>query len=104
MPDLDFQQLSTVQNQNMPKPTTIASAATVAPTTFLTFITGTTPIVNITPPVTGAHMLVFVFTNATPGAFSAAGNVQRAAAVIQNVATVLVYDPVSAKYWVGALA
>lgn len=100
MADIDFQNLSTVQSQLQPKPISIAGAATIAPTTFMTFITGTgTAIATITPPVTGCHMLCLVFTNATPNTLSAAGNVQRAVTPLQNFPVLLVYDPSSAKYW-----
>lgn len=104
MSDLDFQQISTVQNNTQQKPVTLASAATITPVTFLTFVTGTVQVATITPPVTGSHMLILVFTNASPGATLTTGNIQRAATPIQNVPTIFVYDPVSAKYWVGALA
>lgn len=99
-PDLLFQNLSTVQNKVQPQPPTIASAATIAPTHFLTRVSGTAAIVNITPPIDGAHMLVLVPT----GAFTmtAAGNI----AFLMGAATVgqpvlLFYDPTVAKYYAG---
>lgn len=104
MPDLNFQDISTVQSNLQPKPVTLASAATIAPTTFITFVTGTVTIATITPPVSGQHMLILIFTNASPGITLTSGNIQRAATPIQNVPTIFVYDPLTAKYWVGALA
>lgn len=104
MPDLNFQNISTVQNNLQPGPVTLASAATIAPSTFITFVTGTVQVATITPPVSGQHMLILIFTNASPGATLTTGNIQRAATPIQNVPTVLVYDPLGGKYWVGALA
>jgi len=99
MADLQFQDLSTVANSGQPKPVTIASAATVAPTTFLTFISGTTAIATVTPPATGAHLLVFVFTNATPTAFTTTGNIKAVSTPAQNLPVVLVYNPIEAKYY-----
>jgi hypothetical protein len=103
MPDLNFQDLSTVQSAIQPKPATIASATTIAPTGFVTLISGTAAIVNITPPVSGAHMLVLIPT----GAFTmtAAGNI----ALLMGAATVsqpvfLVYNPVTAKYYAGKVS
>ena len=101
--DLDFQQLSTVQNKLQPQPVTIASAAAVAPTTLITFITGTTQIANITAPVTGSHVLIFIFTNAAPGVFLTSGNVVTAIAPVQNEPVILVYDPISGNYYGGAV-
>lgn len=99
MPDLDFQLLSTVSNSGMPKATTIASAATIAPSTYLTMVSGTVALVNITPPVTGWCQLAFVFTNAAPAAFSTAGNIAVAFAPVQNVLAIGVYNPVTNKWY-----
>jgi hypothetical protein len=96
MPDLDFQQLSTVQNANQPKPVTIASATTIAPTTFLTYISGTAAIATVTPPVTGCHMLLLwplgAFTMTT------AGNLNAALTAAANSPVMLIYDPALGKY------
>lgn len=96
----DFQALSTVQSAVQPKPVTIASAATVAPSTFLTFISGTVAIATVTPPVEGAHLLVMVFTTTTPTAFTTTGNIKAVATPTQNALTVLVYNPNENKYYV----
>jgi hypothetical protein len=100
--DVDFQLLSTVASSAQPKPPTIASATTIAPTTFVSVVSGTAAIVNITPPITSAHMLVLIPT----GAFTmtAAGNI----ALLMAAATVsqpvfLVYNPVTAKYHAGKI-
>jgi len=100
MADVDAAVLGTVQTAIMPKPVTLASAATVAPTTFCTFFTGTAQLATITPFVSGAHMLMFVFTNAAPGAFLTTGNIQRAFTPLQNIPVLMYYDPSSNKYWV----
>jgi hypothetical protein len=102
--DVVASQFGSPQSGVLPKPTTIASAATVAPTQKLTFLTGTVALVTITPPQDGYHELVLVFTNAAPAAFSIAGNIQRAAQPVQNVPVVAFYDPVSAKYWIGPVS
>lgn len=88
---------------NTPMPTTIASAATIAPTQKLTFVTGTTQVATITPPAVGYHEIVLCFTNASPGAFLTSGNIQIGYQPIQNRPIMLFYDPVSAKYWVNAV-
>lgn len=100
MPDLNFQDLSTVQSGQQPKPNTIASAATVVPITFLSFISGTTAIATVTPPVTGVHMLAFIFTTTTPTAFTTTGNMKSVTTPTQNTVNLLIYNPVEAKYYV----
>jgi hypothetical protein len=101
MADLNFQDLSTVQSAAQPKPATIASAATVAPATFISFISGTTAIATITPPVTGSHLLIFIFTTTTPVAFTTTGNVKYVATPTTNLPMFLVYNPIEAKYYAG---
>jgi hypothetical protein len=99
MSDLLFQDLSTVQSSQQPKPVTLASATTIAPTTKLTFVTGTVQVATITPPVSGYHELSFIFTNGAPGALLTTGNIHSAYTPIQNQAFTLYYDPSTAKYW-----
>lgn len=101
--DAIFQQLSTVQDNTMPTPPTVASAVTVSPTTFLTFYTGTAQLTTINPPTSGAHMLVFIFTNASPGAFLTTGNIKAAVTPAQNVPVIAIFDPITALYWCGVL-
>ncbi len=102
MSDLNFQNFSTVQSSQQPKPNTVASDATIAPQTFLTLVTGTVQIANITPPVSGQHMLALVFTNAAPGVLLTTGNILNAVTPTQNVPTLLIYDPNQAKYYAWA--
>ncbi len=106
--DLNFQQISTVQSDKQPAPATVASAATIAVTTFLTFVSGTTQVTKITPPVTGAHMLVLIFTNSNPGGVgtggSGAGAFNNTLDPAQYAPVLLFYDPVGAKYYAGVLA
>ena len=101
MADVNFQDISTVHSAQQPKPVTIASAATVIPSTFISFISGTVAIANITPPVTGAHMLCFIFTTTTPTAFTTTGNIKYVATPTQNLPVFLVYNPLENKYYPG---
>ena len=96
MSDLLFQNFSTVQSNLQPNPATLASATTVTPVTFLTNITGAVAIANITPPVTGQHMLAFL-----PGAaFTtvATGNIAKASTAVVGQVLLLFYDPNTGKY------
>lgn len=96
MADVNFQDFSSVQSNLQPKPTTIASATTVAPTTCLTFISGTAAIVTVTPPVSGFHILYFwplaAFTMTT------AGNINAALTAAIGSPVMLFYDPILNKY------
>ena len=99
MPDLNFQDLSTVQSGLQPKPVSITAAATIAPSTFLSVISGSTAVVTVTPPVTGAHMLCFVFTTTTPTAFTTAGNINAIATPSSGIPCFMVYNPLTSKYY-----
>lgn len=100
MPDLNFQDLSTVQSDKQPAPVVLATAATIAPTTFLTRLTGTTQIATVTPPVTGVHMLCFVFDTTQSGQFATTGNIsQSTTTATAFVPVFFVYNPVAGKYY-----
>lgn len=86
MSDLLFQQLSTVQSNKQINPNTIASAATIAPTTKFTRITGTVSITNITPPVSGYCELTLVFTSAYATALNTGGGANGIAVAYTSVA------------------
>ena len=103
MSDLNFQNFSTVQSNVQPGPVTIASAATIAPSTGLTVISGTTQLVTITPPVTGFHVLFFHFTGAM-GVFSTAGNILTAADPGQDIILMMCYNPLTGKYIRGPVS
>jgi hypothetical protein len=103
MPDqVDWQDLSTVQSGLQPKPRTIAASTTIAPTTFLTRISGTTAVSTITPPMTGSHMLAVV-AGATNG-IATTGNIVGASTNAASTTTpmLMVYDPVTATYIVNS--
>jgi len=97
--DLNHQNLATVQSGLQPKPVTLASAATVAPTTFLTLVTGSVAIGTITPPVSGQHMLIMIHTNAAPATYLTTGNVLTAVVPTQNLPSFFFYDPAQGKYY-----
>lgn len=99
--DLYFQNISTVQSNAQPSPVTLASATTIAPTTFITFVSGTIDIADITPPVTGSHMLVLIPTDATPGDFLTTGNITLGSTTVtQNVPLLFFYNPITGDYFV----
>ena len=101
MSDLLAANIATVQSNLQPSPKSIASTTTIAPDTFISLVTGTIDVATITPPVTGSHMLVLVFSNAAPGDILTTGNVLvGTTAVTQNVPVLLFYDPAQAKYYV----
>lgn len=98
MSDLLFQNFSTVQSNQQPQPVTIASATTIAPSTLITYLTGTAQVADITPPVTGQHMLVLIFTDQTPGTMLTTGNIATAVVPDQNTPTLMFYDPTTETY------
>lgn len=101
MSDLLHQNIATVQSKQQPSPVTLASAASIAPTTFITLVTGTTDVATVTPPVTGSHMLCLIFTDAAPGSLLTTGNVLIGTTTIaQDVPVLLFYDPAQAAYYV----
>lgn len=99
MAELDRYNIGQPQSNLNRYPNTIASAATITPIHAMTFVTGTVQVATITPPVDGYHQLVFVFTNAAPGAMLTTGNIKRAVAPAQNVPVILHYDPNTKLYW-----
>lgn len=101
MSDALFQQLSSVQSNQQPAPVTIASTTTIAPSTFISLVTGTIDIATVTPFVTGQHMIVLIPTDATPGDLLTTGNILvGSTTVTQNVPLLLIYDPAQAKYYI----
>ena len=101
--DLNFGSLDSPQSGVMQKPVTLASAASVSPSTMLTFITGTVAIATIVPPADGFHELVFVFTTTTPVAFTTTGNIKTVATPTTNIPVVLYFNPIEGKYYPGVL-
>lgn len=104
MPDLLFQNFSTVQSNKNARPATIVSAATITPTTKFSFVTGTVTLENITPPTTGYAEITLCFITASPGVFLTSGNIQIAYQPIINRPIDLCWDPSTSKWWVKAIA
>lgn len=103
MSDLLFQNLSTVQSDKQPDPPTIASAATIAPTTKFVFLTGTVQVATITPPTSGYCEITLCFTNGAPGAFLTSGNIKTAYQPITNRPIDLCYIKAENKWYVKAV-
>jgi len=86
-----------LNNVTASKATTLASAATIAPVTFLTVLTGNTAITTITPPLPSqTHMLAITFAG-TAG-ITAGNNILNTKASVANETMLLVYNPNTAKY------
>lgn len=103
MSELQTYNYSTHQSEKAPLPVTLASAATIVPTTRLTFVTGTVQVANVTPPLAGHHELILCFTDNAPGALLTTGNLKTAYTPITNRPFALQYDPATAKYWIQAV-
>lgn len=99
MPDLEFQNLSTVQNNLMPGPVTIVATAVISPTTFLTRLTAGVAVTTINPPVTGTHMLALSFAGVT--GVATGGNITTTVASVANRPLLLIFDPNTRTYLVG---
>lgn len=97
MSDLDFQNFSTVQSQAQQPPVTIVAAATIAPKTFLTILSGTTAVANITPPVTGCHMIAIV-AGTTTAAYTTSGNVNGLTTASTTEPSLFIFNPLTGEY------
>jgi len=101
--DLTFANIDTAQSNIQPAPVTFTAAATIAPTTFVTFIAGTTALVTITPPVTGQHLLCIIATSTNWLGATTAGNILVASitngTAWANRANFFVFNPLNAKYY-----
>jgi hypothetical protein len=80
-------------------PQTIASAASIAPVTYVFFVSGTVALATIVPPVRAPHLLVAVFTNDAPAEFVTTGNISAAVTPVKNTALILSYEPRTGKYY-----
>ena len=92
----EWHQIGTVQGPTAPRAATLASAATIAPTTFLTILTGNVAVTTITPPLSQGHMLALQFAG-TAGV-ATGGNIQTTKASVVGECMLLVYNPNSNKY------
>lgn len=100
--DLMFQNLSTVQNKSQQSPLTFVAAATIAPQTFLSLVTGTTAVTTITPPIDGQHMLAIATVTTNFSGFTTTGNIAAASltnsTVWANKVSLFIFNPNTAKY------
>lgn len=97
MDQVDWQNaLSPIQSNLQPGPQTLASAATVAPTSYFTVLTGNTQITTITPPVAYQHVLAFQF--AGTNGVATGGNILTAKASVNGEVMLLIYNPFTGKY------
>jgi hypothetical protein len=81
----------------------IASAATIAPTFPIQYVSGTAAVVNITVPYVGFSGVIILIPT---GIFTwtAAGNIAIAGTAVVNKALFMVYDPQAAKWIPSYLA
>lgn len=101
MSDLLHQNLDVAQSDKQPLPVTLASAATLTPTTRFSFVTDQVQLANIIPPTSGYCEVILCFTHAAPGAMLTNGAtypIKVAYTPIQNRPILMCYDP-STKYW-----
>lgn len=98
--DINAWDFNPVQTEQQLGPVTIASAATIAPKSFVTIVTGSAAIANITPPLPGVHMLALIAAVGAAFTMTAAGNIAVAVnAAVAETVTLLVYDPVGKLYY-----
>jgi hypothetical protein len=88
--------LNPIQGPLSPLPVTLASANTIAPTTFLTVLTGNVVIKTITPPVTFGHVLALQFAGIA--GVDATGNIKTLKASVVGEVMLLVFDAAAQKY------
>jgi hypothetical protein len=77
-------------------PPTVASATTIAPTTSIFFVSGTTAVATITPP-SGINVITII----PSGAFTTttAGNIALASTAVVSKILIMVYDSATAKWY-----
>ena len=90
-------QLTLMTRQAAP---TVASATTIAPSTYIVFVSGVTPVVTITPPApiaTQGGSIVIIPT----GIFvtTTAGNIALASTTVVNKMLTMTYDPTTTKWY-----
>ena len=90
---------ATLSPTNQSAPVTLASAATIAPTTFLTVLTGNVAVTIITPPVLHTHMLALQFAG-TGGitATTGVGGILTTTASVAGQIMLLVFNSSTQRY------
>lgn len=79
---------------------TIASAATIAPTNLIQFVSGTTAVATITPPTNllmGGGMLVLIPTGIW--STNTTGNIALATTAVVSKALIMTFDSTTAKWY-----
>lgn len=84
---------------NLNSAPTLASAATIQPTTPVAFVSGTTNVVTITPPpeMVGGGQITLIPTGLW--STTTAGNIALATTGVVSKALILTYDAVTAKWY-----
>src|SRR5690349_1337128 len=90
---LDFWAFMPTGAQNV---NTMASAATLVPTTFFTVLTGNTAITAITPPMTTPHMLAIQFAGVA--GITAGNNITTTKASVAGEVMLLLFNVLTQKY------
>lgn len=102
MSDLLNANFQTVQSNQQPTPVSVALAATIAPTTFLTIIVGSTTqtVAVITPPVTGTHVIALQssITNALTNSGTINGAITGTLTMVAGSPALFLYNPVTQRY------
>src|SRR5215471_21582112 len=99
--DLSQGNFGNAQGALSPKPMSIASTTTIAPTTLVTLMSGTIDVATITSPFDGAGFLFLVPTDASPGDLLTTGNILVGTTTLtQNVPVILIWNPIAAKWYV----
>ena len=81
---------------------TIASATTIAPTAYITFISGTTSIATITVPqalIATGGQIILIPKDTPTFSTTAAGNIALASTAVQYKALIMTYDATTTKWY-----
>ena len=98
--ELDALQFYGLGDLVKPIETSFAAAATIAPTSQISIVSGTIAVKTITPPWDGfAGSLDFIFTDATPGTTLTTGNIAIASTPVTNKALRMTYSRINAKWY-----
>jgi hypothetical protein len=98
--EIDALQYYGIGDSVKPIETTLASAATIAPQSQITLVTGTTAVATITPPWPGfAGRLDLIFTDGSPAATVTTGNIAIATTVVSKKALSMIYSQINGKWY-----
>lgn len=98
--ELDASQFYGLGNSVKPIETGFAAAATIAPTSQISVVSGTIAIKTITIPWPGfAGGLDFVFTDATPGTTLTTGNIGIASTPVTGKTLRMTYSQIQGKWY-----